>query len=120
MDKKSFVKYMKILKKYCTFETHLSKEGLNLFEVKAVSDLIQAYQDLISYCVDDAINQKYFYSDLSYFIYDLEWGSRYEPGMITDSDGNQIDFSSIEKLYKYFKANYKSKQNTVNQGENEE
>jgi hypothetical protein len=39
--------------------------------------------------------------DIGYFIYELDYGRKYEPGMITDVDGHDIDFSSAEKLYDY-------------------
>ena len=37
--------------------------------------------------------------NIDYFIYELDYGRKYEPGMITDENGNDIDFSSAEKLY---------------------
>ena len=39
--------------------------------------------------------------DIDYFIYELDYGRKYEPGMITDENGHDIDFSSAEKLYGY-------------------
>ena len=39
--------------------------------------------------------------DISYFIYELDYGRKYEPGIITDENGCDIDFSSAEKLYDY-------------------
>ena len=39
--------------------------------------------------------------DISYFIYELNYGRDYEPGMITDGDGQDIDFSNAEALFDY-------------------
>ncbi len=39
--------------------------------------------------------------DIDYFIYELDYGRKYEPGMINDEKGNDIDFSSAGKLYDY-------------------
>lgn len=39
--------------------------------------------------------------NVDYFIYELDYGRKYEPGMITDENGRDIDFSSAEKLYDY-------------------
>ena len=39
--------------------------------------------------------------DIDYFIYELDYGRKYEPGMITDKNGADIDFSTAEKLYDY-------------------
>lgn len=42
-----------------------------------------------------------YYSDIEYFIYELDYGRKYIDGMISDNDGNHIDFSTSEKLYDY-------------------
>ena len=39
--------------------------------------------------------------DIDYFIYELDYGRKYEHGMITDKNGADIDFSTAEKLYDY-------------------
>ncbi len=41
------------------------------------------------------------FEDIDYFIYELDYGKKYETGMITDEKGNDIDFSSAGKLYDY-------------------
>lgn len=41
------------------------------------------------------------YSDIGYFIYELDYGREYTPGMIKDKDGTEIDFSTPDKLYDY-------------------
>ena len=41
------------------------------------------------------------YFNISYFIYELNYGKEYKPDSITDTDGNTIDFSTAEKLYDY-------------------
>lgn len=46
------------------------------------------------------------YSDISYFIYELDYGRKYEPGMIKDKDGNELDFSNAGNLYDYLFKNY--------------
>lgn len=40
-------------------------------------------------------------SNISYFIYELDYGRKYEPGMITDENNKEIDLSTAEKLYDY-------------------
>ena len=45
-------------------------------------------------------------SDISYFIYELDFGKDWEPGMIIDREGNDIDFSTVEKLYDYLREIY--------------
>lgn len=41
------------------------------------------------------------FEDIEYFIYELDYGRKYEPGMITDENSQNIDFSSAEKVYEY-------------------
>ena len=65
-------------------------------QVAHESSVIQLLQILMDDTEDD--NR---YSDISYFIYELDYGRKYKPGMITDQDGNDIDFSTAEKLYDY-------------------
>lgn len=39
--------------------------------------------------------------DINYFIYELDFGDSWKPGMITDKDGNDIKMATIEDLYNY-------------------
>jgi hypothetical protein len=45
--------------------------------------------------------------NIDYFIYELDYGRKYEPGMITDKNGADIDFSTAEKLYDYLTGEVK-------------
>ena len=45
--------------------------------------------------------------NIDYYIYELDYGRKYEPGMITDENGHDIDFSSAEKLYDYLTGEVK-------------
>ena len=38
---------------------------------------------------------------ISWWIYDLEYGTKYKDGCITEQDGSIIDVSTVEKLYDY-------------------
>ena len=38
---------------------------------------------------------------IGYFIYELDYGRKYEAGMIQDENGKDIDISSSEKVYDY-------------------
>lgn len=39
--------------------------------------------------------------DVEYFCWELDFGDDYQPGDVKDRDGNEIDFSTAEKLYDY-------------------
>ena len=44
---------------------------------------------------------------ISWWIYDLEYGTEYKDGCITEEDGTIIDVSTAGKLYDYLKENNK-------------
>ena len=45
--------------------------------------------------------------NIDYFIYELDYGRKYESGMITDENEKDIDFSTAEKLYDYLTGEVK-------------
>lgn len=47
--------------------------------------------------------------DIYYFIYELDCGREWKPGMVTDKDGNDIKMGTIRDLYDYI-----VKENNVN------
>lgn len=49
--------------------------------------------ELLAEIMDDKMG------DIEFFCYELDFGRKYEPGMITDEEGNGIDLSSPERLY---------------------
>ena len=51
--------------------------------------------DLLKLLMHDEMN------DIDYFVYELDYGRKYKPGMVNENDGTEIDLSSSEKLYKY-------------------
>ena len=62
---------------------------------------IQLLAQLVAY--GSPINPEWVLDDLEYFIYELDYGREYEPGMITDEQypGNIVDFSNADHLYDY-------------------
>lgn len=53
------------------------------------------------------ILQKMFNNDdtISWWIYELDYGRKYEDGCITEKDGTIIDVSTAKKLYKFLVEN---------------
>ena len=101
IDKETFIKCMSSLEALDKFISKLNDVGINLFENYEINTVIDNFTDLLSNCVDDEINQKNIYSNLSYFIYDLDWGKNYKPGMVKE-DGKDVNFSTIENMWEYF------------------
>jgi len=44
-------------------------------------------------------------NDISYFVYELDYGKNYKPGMITEANGDIVDLSCADKLYDYLVSN---------------
>lgn len=59
------------------------------------------------------------YENISYFIYELDYGKEYQDGCISDKHGN-IDISTPEKLYDFLVAEYEEKNKPVEDNMNEE
>lgn len=54
--------------------------------------------------------------NISYFIYELDYGKTYQEGCVSDPSGN-IDFSTPEKLYDYLMKEYSLKNGSDNNAE---
>ena len=67
------------------------------FQFPTLEDTVVKLLEEIFHCPID----EYVGSDISYFIYELDFGQEWEPGMIIDESGNDIDLSTTEKLYDY-------------------
>ncbi len=50
---------------------------------------------LLEKIMDDPAN------NITYFIYELDYGREYKPGYVKDEAGNSVDFSTAEALYDY-------------------
>lgn len=70
------------------------------FEDNSADYLYSTTIHLLELLTNDPANDIYG-SDISYFCWELNFGREYKPGMITDNEGKDIDFSSAEKLYDY-------------------
>lgn len=56
--------------------------------------------------VDELISGNDKYDDTYYFCFELEYGLDYKPGMVVDSDNNEIDFSTADKVFGYMFETY--------------
>lgn len=54
--------------------------------------------------------------NISYFVYELDYGREYREGCVSDKNGN-IDISTPEKLYDYLMAEYAVNNGNDNVGE---
>lgn len=103
LSKKTFVEAIEKLKAMEDAEQALydaSDSCVRLYEWKPYSDLLEIYVKLLEEAMKVEIDERYG-SDISYFIYELEFGKKWKPNYVTDSNGNSIDMSTAEKLYDY-------------------
>ena len=103
LSKEIFVKAMKALQAMDEAEMTLddtSNGAIRLFEWKPYSDLLATYIQVLEDAMGIETNDEYG-SDISYFIYELDYGKKWTTDSITTSDGESIDISTAEKLYDY-------------------
>lgn len=95
MTKELFVEVINQIKEIHKFEDNLSEAFGSIVIIPTGESL------LIKLLEEDAKCSKYSSgSDIEYFIYELEFGTKYEPGMVLDGN-EEVDLSTAEKLYDY-------------------
>lgn len=59
-------------------------------------------------CIDSVLKLLHFYFEsadaddtITYFCFELDYGRKWESGMVTEKDGTDIDLSTSEALYDY-------------------
>ncbi len=62
------------------------------------SSLMICHEDIVISLLETMFDDK---DTISWWIYDLEYGKKYEDGCITEKDGTIIDLSTTEKLYDF-------------------
>lgn len=107
MTKEKFVGIINEIKNIHEYEDSLCElnHRFNLdieYQLPTLEDTVVTLLEEIMHCTTDDIAG----SDISYFIYDLNFGEEWEPGMIIDKDGNDVDYSTAEKLYDYLVKQY--------------
>lgn len=111
MTKEKFVEIINDIKKLHKYEEDLyalnrSYEYCEVdFQFPTLEDIVVTLLEEIFQCTID----EHVGSDISYFIYDLDFGKKWKPGLITDKDGNDVDYSTAEKLYDYLVNNITSR-----------
>ncbi len=66
--------------------------------------LLERHTELILDMLETITHDKY--GDISYFIYELDWGRLWKEDSITDADGNSIPMGTIKDLYSYLEERY--------------
>ena len=107
ITKKQFVEIINKLKKVNDFVNKTNDEARELDDA-IISDFFNAQSLSISHenIVVELLENMFEDGDIiSWWLYDLEYGTKYEDGCITEEDGTIIDISTAEKLYDYLIKN---------------
>lgn len=97
LTKEEFITYMTKLDDSKKYLDKLEEVlGAYLFDGPLYSP-IESLEDFIA----DMCDLKPGCEDLSYFIYELDFGREYKEGCVLDENDTPLDFSSSEKLYDY-------------------
>ena len=111
LKKEEFVKIINRLEKATEIQDKVSSIFRNSID-NIENDFMNAgslqisHESVVVNLLEMIFGDEYF--NISYFIYDLNYGKEYKPDSITDTDGNTIDFSTAEGVYDYL-VEYKSK-----------
>ena len=62
-----------------------------------------SHESTVVFLLKKMLHDEYEYID--YFIYELDYGHKYEAGMITDENGQDIDIHTPELLYDFISNN---------------
>ena len=97
LSKEEFVRQIKEMQQCYDFDSMVydASEKLGLELDIATSYLADNMIELLAFIMEDT-NE-----DISYFCNELDFGRTWREGDIIDKDGNDIDFSTAEKLYDY-------------------
>ena len=109
ITKMKFVDIINKLKEVNDFVNETNDSARKLSDA-VMSDFFNAQSLSISHenIVIELLTDMFNAGDIiSWWIYDLEYGTKYKDGCITEKDGTIIDVSTAEKLYDYLKENNK-------------
>lgn len=109
ISKEKFCEYLKAIEIQHNCEDDIRKIS-NKYNVE-ISVTNNAYEEIIVQMLELVTDDKF--NDVDYFIYELDFGKKYNDGMVV-MDGKKIDFSTSEKLYDYLEKNYKEKAGDLN------
>jgi len=117
LSKDKFVSIMKKMEAQESIDSKISKAVSEAFDCWAVSynhgRLTSTILELLSEIFDIPNRDLLGENDIEYFMYELDYGKKWKPGMITEKDGTDIDFSDAGKLYDYLTKEKKTSNEIV-------
>lgn len=98
ITKEEFVSYINFIKERGEKMFELNRAFTDEFEDSIFYPYLK-YEAKMVDLLRSVMHDKY--DDIDYFIYELNFGEKYEDGMIREKDGTLIDFSTAENVYDY-------------------
>lgn len=102
ISKEKFVEIINRLKSYDELQNKINdlfKENIDNKEMDFMNagSICIGHESIVVYLLE-----RMFDTDMiSYFIYELEYGEKYEKGCVLDVNMTEIDLSTAEKMYDY-------------------
>lgn len=102
ISKKEFVEIIERLKNYNDLQDKIDDLFKNNIDNKEM-DFMNAGSICIGHesVVVELLENMFNTDMISYWIYELDYGREYKDGYVRDVEGNNIDISTLEKLYDY-------------------
>lgn len=95
ISKQNFIKYINKLQELRSIEDSINEAG----KILEFSINFGEYEQLIVDILTDVFNDDNYGSWISYYIYELNWGSSWYEGCIRDKNGNNISLIDAGELY---------------------
>ena len=102
ISKEKFKEIIEKLKKTNDFVYEVNEKARELNDA-IISDFFNASSLSISHenIVIELLENMFDTDLISWWIYELDYGKKYKEGCIQDCNGENIDLSTVEKLYNY-------------------
>lgn len=102
ISKDKFVEIINRLKNYNNLQDKINdlfKENIDNKEMDFMNagSICIGHGSVVVYLLENMFNTDM----ISYWIYELDYGKEYKDGYVQDGEGNNIDISTVEKLYDY-------------------
>jgi hypothetical protein len=94
IDKEVFCNIINEIKRHTEIQDKVNKE-LRTFDFMGVG--YGDYEGILVNLLEDIFKDKSEW--IGYFLYELEFGSKYKDGMITDKNGENVKLATPEDLY---------------------
>lgn len=111
ISKEKFVEIINRLKNYKELQDkidELFKDNIDNKEMDFMNagSICVGHESVVVYLLENMLDTDM----ISYFIYELEYGEKYEKGCVLDANMTEIDLSTAEKMYDYLVKSLESEE----------